>query len=45
MKVLKAIGGDATSNLEYVDVIGKLMTEEDKTAHPSVQEFVDAAST
>ncbi|KAL7503106.1 hypothetical protein ACHAXN_000944 [Cyclotella atomus] len=45
VKVLKAIGGDATSNLEYVDVIGKLMTEEDKTAHPSVQEFVDAAST
>lgn len=42
VKVLKAIGGNALSSSEYMEVIGKLMTEEDKTSHSSVQEFIDA---
>lgn len=41
-KVLKKIGGDALDNDMYLDVIEKLMTEDDKAAYSSARDLIAA---
>ncbi|KAL3801494.1 hypothetical protein HJC23_000932 [Cyclotella cryptica] len=41
-QVLKSIGGDAMSSPKFIEVIEKLMTEEDKAAHRSARDIIDA---
>lgn len=41
-KVLNAIGGNAMNETTSLNVIEKLMTDEEKKQYPSVQEFLDA---
>jgi hypothetical protein len=41
-QVVKCLGGEAVGNREYMEVIGKLMTEEDKVRYSSVQEIMDS---
>jgi hypothetical protein len=40
--VLNAIGGNAMNETTSLNVIEKLMTDEEKKQYPSVQEFLDA---
>ncbi|KAL7534132.1 hypothetical protein ACHAXR_005645, partial [Thalassiosira sp. AJA248-18] len=42
-KVLKKIGGDATTSQDYIDVIEKLMTCEDKAKHSSAGDLIAEA--
>lgn len=42
-KVLKKIGGDATSSEDYIEVIEKLMTDEDKAKHSSAKDLIAEA--
>jgi translation initiation factor 4G len=42
-KVLKKIGGDATSSQDHIDVIDKLMTCEDKAKHSSAADLIAEA--
>ena len=41
-QVVKAMGGDAALNAGYLEVVGKLMTEEDKSSYQSVQGIMDS---
>jgi len=42
-KVLKRIGGDATTKEEYIEVVEKLMTDEDKAKHSSAADLIAEA--
>jgi len=42
-KVMKNIGDDAVKSEDFIEVVSKLMTEEDKANHSSVNELVEAA--
>ena len=42
-KVMKKIGGEATTSEDYIEVIGKLMTDDDKTKYTTVGDLIDAA--
>lgn len=42
VKVMKYIGGNTVSSSEFVTVIAKLMTEEEKSSHLSVEEFINS---
>lgn len=39
-KVMKKIGGDATTKEEYIEVVEKLMTDEDKKTHSSAADLI-----
>merc|ERR1712194_539372 len=42
-KVMKKIGEDALTSKDYIDVIDKLMTEEDKAKHSSASDLIAEA--
>jgi translation initiation factor 4G len=42
-KVMKKIGGDATTSEDFIDVIEKLMTDEDKAKHSSAKDLIAEA--
>ena len=42
-KVMKKIGGDAMRSEDYIEVIEKLMTDNDKATHSSVSDLIEAA--
>jgi hypothetical protein len=42
-QVLKSIGGEAMSSPKFIEVVEKLMTDEDKAAHRSARDIIDAA--
>ena len=42
-KVMKNIGDDAVKSEDFIEVVSKLMTEEDKSKHSSVNELIEAA--
>mmetsp|Transcript_22776 Transcript_22776/g.37146 ORF Transcript_22776/g.37146 Transcript_22776/m.37146 type:complete len:877 (-) Transcript_22776:1403-4033(-) len=42
-KVMKNIGGDAVKSEDFIEVVSKLMTEEDKSKYSSVDELIEAA--
>jgi len=42
-KVMKKMGGDATTKEEYIEVVEKLMTDEDKANHSSAADLIDDA--
>jgi hypothetical protein len=42
-KVMKNIGDEAVKSEEFIEVIAKLMTEEDKASHGSANELIEAA--
>ena len=39
-KVMKKIGGDATTSESYIEVIEKLMTDEDKKKHSNASDLI-----
>ena len=40
---MKKIGGDAMRSEDYIEVIEKLMTDNDKASHSSVSDLIEAA--
>ena len=40
---MKNIGDDAVKSEDFIEVVSKLMTEEDKANHSSVNELIEAA--